>query len=82
MIEVYETPTFRRVFKKLSESDKVSVEDEIDKIIADPSIGEQKKGDLSYLWIHKFKLNKQLVLLGYSWLEKSMGSSTTITIYK
>lgn len=66
-IDVFETPTFRKVFKKLAESDKVVVEDEIDKIIANPDLGEQKKGDLSHLWVHKFKLNGQLALLGYSW---------------
>lgn len=67
MIKVFETPTFKKAFKKLSESEKALVEDEIDKIIANPEIGEQKKGDLAYLWVHKFKLKKQLVLLGYSW---------------
>jgi len=66
-IEVFETPTFRKIFKKLSESQKVLVENEIDKIIDNPDIGEQKKNNLSYLWVHKFKINNQLTLLGYSW---------------
>ncbi len=72
MIEVFETPTFRKAFKKLPEAEKVLVEDEIDKIIADPDIGERKKGDISYLWVHKFKLNNQLALLGYSWKEERL----------
>ncbi len=71
-IEVFETPTFRKAFKKLVESEKVLVEDEVDKIIADPDIGEQKKGDLSHLWVHKFSLNKKQVLLGYSWKETEL----------
>lgn len=71
-IEVYETPTFNRVFKKLTEAIKVLVEGEIDKIIETPDIGEKKKGDLSHLWVHKFKLDDQLVLLGYSWKEKDL----------
>ena len=72
MIEVFETPTFKKAFKKLTEKDKSLVEDEIDKIIDNPYIGIQKKGDLSYLRVHKFKLNKQLVLLGYSYLEDKL----------
>lgn len=68
-IEVYETPTFRKVFKKLAAIEQVAVEDEIDKISKDPNIGEQKKGDLSHLWVHKFNLNGHLALLGYSWQE-------------
>ena len=34
--------------------------------MANPNIGEQKKGDLAFLRVHKFKMNKQLTLLGYS----------------
>ena len=71
-IEVFETPTFRKAFKKLSEPEKILVEDEIDKIIDDPDIGDQKKGDLSHLRVHKFKMNDQLVLLGYSWKEDEL----------
>jgi mRNA-degrading endonuclease RelE of RelBE toxin-antitoxin system len=66
-IEVYETPTFRKALKKLGEPDIEPVEDEIDKVIANPDLGEQKKGDLAHLWVHKFHLNNQQVLLGYSW---------------
>lgn len=32
-----------------------------------PLLGEQKKGDLSFLRVHKFKMVKQLTLLGYSY---------------
>lgn len=32
----------------------------------DPFLGEQKKGDLSFMRVHKFKMAKQLTLLGYS----------------
>lgn len=34
--------------------------------MTNPNIGEQKKGDLAFLRVHKFKMNKQLTLLGYS----------------
>lgn len=68
-IEVYQSNLFEKQLKKLSEQDLTLVEDEIDKVIENPEIGERKKGDLSYLWVHKFKMNGQLVLLGYSWQE-------------
>lgn len=63
---IYLTPVFKKALKKLNDIDLEIVEDEIDKIAEEPYIGEQKKGDLSHLWIHKFLLNKQLVLLGYN----------------
>ena len=68
-IDIYETRRFEKALKKLPEAQLKIVEDEIDKIIEDPEIGEVKKGDLSYLRVHKFKMNNQQVLLGYSWVE-------------
>lgn len=68
-IDVYETRRFTKALEKLPDAYLVIVEDEIEKIITNPLIGEQKKGDLSYLRVHKFQLNNQLTLLGYSWVE-------------
>lgn len=31
----------------------------------DPTIGEEKKGDLAGIFVHKFKMNKQEILLAY-----------------
>ena len=56
----------------MSEKQCEIVEDEIDKIIDNPELGVRKKGDLSHLWVHKFKLEKQQVLLGYSWIEDKL----------
>jgi mRNA-degrading endonuclease RelE of RelBE toxin-antitoxin system len=68
-INVYESRRFEKAIKKLKEAQLKVVEDEIEKIIEDPEIGEQKKGDLAFLRVHKFQLDKQLALLGYSWIE-------------
>jgi mRNA interferase RelE/StbE len=36
-------------------------------VVADnPDIGEKKKGDLSALWVYKFRCLGQLYLLGYT----------------
>jgi len=71
-IDVYETPTFKNAYKRLTHTEKDLIDDEIDSIVADPEIGTQKKGDLSHLWVHKFTMNKQQVLLGYSWKETEL----------
>ena len=65
-IVVEQTRTFSKAFKRLSETQKDSVEDEIEKIIKNPNIGTRKRADLSHLWVHKFKLNNAKVLPGYS----------------
>ena len=33
----------------------------------EPLLGEQKKGDLSFMRVYKFKMVNQLTLLGYSY---------------
>ena len=60
--EVYESRRFTKALDKLAEPDLVVVEDEIEKIISNPEIGTQKRGDLSHLWVHKFKMDRLEVL--------------------
>ena len=71
-IEVYESRRFGKALNKLSASQLKIVEDEVDKIIAEPELGELKKGDLAHLRVHKFRLNNQQALLGYVWLEEKV----------
>ena len=71
-IDVYESSRFSKALGRLSEQQLIIVEDEIERIIANPGVGELKKGDLSYLRVHKFQLNNQITLLGYSWIEQKI----------
>jgi len=43
---VYQTRRLAKVLGKLSKPAQILVENEIDNVIEDPSLGEQKKGDL------------------------------------
>jgi len=49
----------------MSKSEKDSLDREIKKIAGDPSIGEEKKGDLRGVFVHKFKLKTTQHLLSY-----------------
>ncbi|PVD43474.1 addiction module toxin RelE [Serratia liquefaciens] len=69
-VSVYQSRRFEKTLDKLPESLREIVEDEVDVIIANPDIGEQKKGDLTYLRVHKFQMNNCLILLGYGWVEE------------
>lgn len=71
-IDVYESRRFEKAIKKLTETQLKFVEDEIEKIIEDPEIGDLKKGDLAFLRVHKFRLGNQLALIGYSWIEERL----------
>ena len=63
---VLQTPTFKRAAKKLKPNQKKQLDQAVQALIEQPTLGEQKKGDLAFLHVHKFKMNKQLTLLGYS----------------
>lgn len=62
---VLQTPTFKKAVKKLRPNQKKDLDLAVKHLMANPAIGEQKKGDLAFLCVHKFKMNKQLTLLGY-----------------
>lgn len=63
---VLQTPTFKKAVKKLKPNQKKELDTAIKALMAKPALGEQKKGDLAFLRVYKFKMNKQLTLLGYS----------------
>lgn len=67
-VDVYESNRFSKALARLPEKLLRLVEDEIERVIINSELGELKKGDLSYLRVHKFQLNSQLVLLSYSWI--------------
>ena len=59
------TPSFARVLKKLHSQDKAVLDAAVQAVASDPTLGEEKRGDLSGVFVHKFKLNKQETLLAY-----------------
>jgi mRNA-degrading endonuclease RelE of RelBE toxin-antitoxin system len=63
---VLQTPTFKKAVKKLKPKQKAELDNAVKEIMAKPALGEQKKGNLAFLRVYKFKMNKQLTLLGYS----------------
>jgi len=64
---ILQTPTFEKAVKKLHTNQKKDLDAAIRILIDEPMIGEQKKGDLAFLRVYKFKMVKQLTLLGYSY---------------
>lgn len=63
---VLQTPTFKKAVKKLKPNQKKDLDAAVRELIEEPTLGDQKKGDLAFLRVYKFKINKQLTLLGYS----------------
>lgn len=65
--KIYLSTTFGRKLKKLKKQGKKELDNAVLDIRNDPSIGEGKVGDLLGVFVHKFKINKQLILLSYTY---------------
>jgi hypothetical protein len=70
-IQVLQTPLFAKQKKKLRKIQIKELDKAIKVIIKNPKAGEQKKGNLSSIWVYKFKITNQLYLLAYEWNKKS-----------
>jgi mRNA-degrading endonuclease RelE of RelBE toxin-antitoxin system len=64
-MKIYQSKSFEKKMKKMSKSEKDSLDREVKRIAEDPRIGEEKKGDLRGVFIHKFKLKTTRYLLAY-----------------
>jgi len=64
-MRIYQSRSFEKKVKKMSKPEKGSLDREIRSITDDPSVGEEKKGDLRGVFVHKFKLKTTQYLLAY-----------------
>ena len=69
MVRVLQTPTFKRAVRRLHKQQKRELDEAVRAVALAPAIGESKVGDLAGVRVHKFKMNRQLTLLAYEFLE-------------
>ena len=68
-MHILQTTSFKKTVKKLHKNQKTDLDKAVKKVIDDPNIGESKVGDLAGVKVYKFKMNKQLTLLAYTYEE-------------
>ncbi|MEN8780704.1 MAG: type II toxin-antitoxin system RelE/ParE family toxin [Desulfobacterales bacterium] len=71
-MKVIQSRSFERKVKKFTKSEKKKLDDHIRKIIDNPSIGTEKKGDLRGVYIHKFKIHTLQFLLAYRFVGEDL----------
>jgi mRNA-degrading endonuclease RelE of RelBE toxin-antitoxin system len=69
-MELVQTRQFKQAVKKLTSKQKEELDKAIKTIMDNPFIGQQKKGDLDFLWVYKFRMNNQVTLVAYSYEEQ------------
>lgn len=58
-------PRFKRYVKKLPRQFQQIILDMVEEVLADPKLGQLKKGDLEGFRVHKFTMGRQLTLIAY-----------------
>jgi len=71
-MKIYQSRSFGNKVKQLSKKEKEILDDEIRKIAGNPLIGEEKRGDLRGIYIHKFKIKSLQYLLSYRMIKSDM----------
>ena len=66
-VQVLQSSAFRRAYKRLHPNQKADVDEAVQAIVADPSLGDAKKGNLAGVYVYKFKCNGQPTLLAYEY---------------
>lgn len=64
-MKIYQSRSFEQKVKKMPKQEKTALDLEIRTIAENPSIGEEKKGDLRGVFVHKFKIKTNQYFLAY-----------------
>ena len=64
-VNVTQASAFARTYKKMHLQQKKVVDNAVEVIVSNPLVGDAKRGDLSGVYVYKFKSQTQLVLLAY-----------------
>lgn len=66
-VQVLQSAAFARAYKKLHTHQQMDADQAVAAIVADPAVGEPKKGDLSGVFVYKYRSQQQLMLLAYEY---------------
>jgi len=71
-MKIYQSRTFENKVKRFSKQEKEILDEEVKRIIENPLGGEEKKGDLRGIYIHKFKIRTIQYLLSYRFIDDGL----------
>ena len=71
-MKIYQSRSFENKIKRFSKKEKEILDQEMKKIIEGPFLGEEKKGDLRGVYLHKFKINAIQYLISYRIIDDNL----------
>ncbi len=63
--KVFQSPLFVRQKNRLHPKEITALDQIVQTLLENPQIGEEKRGDLAGVYVHKFKVKAKLFLLAY-----------------
>lgn len=74
-MRIIQSRTFDKRVRRFRKPEKQVLDQQIRKLAKDPSIGQEKRGDLRGVFVHKFKIHATQYLLSYR-----MADATTLEL--
>jgi len=71
-MKIFQSRSFEQKVKKFSKTQKSQLDKQVKRILEDPTIGIEKKGDLRGVYVHKFKLKTIQYLLAYRIVDENL----------
>ncbi len=71
-MRIIQSRSFERKVKRFSKQEKGILDKQIKKILENPVMGEEKRGDLRGVFIHKFKIQTIQCLVSYRFVGKDL----------
>lgn len=71
-MKILQSRSFERKVKKFKKREKFKLDEQIRKIMDNPLIGSEKKGDLRGVYVHKFKLQTVQYLMAYRFVGEDL----------
>ncbi len=71
-MKILQSRSFERKVKKFTKREKKNLDEQIRKIMDNPFIGSEKKGDFRGVYVHKFKLQSVQYLMAYRFVGEDL----------
>ena len=71
-MKILQSRSFEKKINKFTKQEKKTLDEQVLKIVDNPAIGSEKKGDLRGVYIHKFKITRTQYLLSYRFLGEAL----------
>ncbi len=71
-MKILQSRSFERKVKKFTKREKNKMDEQIRRIMDNPLIGSEKKGDLRGIYVHKFKIQTVQYLMAYRFVGEDL----------